>query len=104
VSITDITRSGVIDANGNGILLFQTTRNQVWACQQVSNEALTVGSTASCRLKRDGFLITPLVAQEDAADGLPYITLRPGQKLTVEWSGGVVGASIKALVVYDDGQ
>lgn len=103
MTITDQARSGVIGAAGTATLTFQPTGGQNWVVSQVSISAPTVGASATCVVNRDGYLITPMVPQGDAAAGDPPIVVRNGQRLTVVWGAAVVGAGVQALVIYDDG-
>lgn len=73
-----------------------------YVVRQVSIMAPNVGGSASAGLYRDGMLITPMVAQGDAAAGDPPIDVRPGQTLSVDWTGATSGAQCDALFIYDE--
>lgn len=82
-----------------------TTRTalQKWTVSQVSVEMATAPIGATCTLRKDSALVTPLIPTGDAATGDPPITLRSGQQLTVTFTGCPVGAIGTVYVIYDDG-
>jgi hypothetical protein len=69
---------------------------------QVAAEMASAG-TAVCKIRRNGSLVTPIVASGGAAAGDPPIWLWPGDVMTVEWTGAPVGAVGKVTVFYDLG-
>lgn len=79
------------------------TRLQTWTLQQVSVEMSTAPIGATCELRRNGFLVTPLIATGDAAAGDPPVVLRGTDVCTVTWAGATPGAIGRVLVLFDDG-
>lgn len=71
-----------------------------WEVRQVAVEMLNVTAGASCTVRINGWLISPVVAGGDAAAGDPPIDVGPGDVLTVEWLGGIAGRICKATVFY----
>lgn len=100
---TDQTVTAIADANGDATATITPYRRQVWRVDQVSIEAATGPGTAIAALYKGDFLITPMVAQADAADGAPPIILRPGERMHVRWSGLHPGDQARAIFIYDDG-
>lgn len=99
----EIGLSGVVNASGEATLTMRTTGGARWTVQQVSPDAPNVGSAAGGELRKNGQLISPFVPQGDAIAGDPSILVGPNDRLTVEWTGGTVGAQVSALFIYDDG-
>lgn len=96
-----------VDATGAATITISPTKVGVrWMIRQVGTELIgTAPSGAAAAVRLNGYLITPIVAQADAAAGDPPIPLRGGSdKLTVEWTGCTPGQVAQALVIYDDGQ
>lgn len=79
------------------------SRFQRWMVGQVSVEMSTAPVGATCTIRKDGALISPLIPTGDAASGDPAIPLRQGQTLTVEFVGCVPGDVGTVYVLYDDG-
>jgi hypothetical protein len=103
MSQEEISASTRVDANGDATLTFRTNGGARWSVQQVSPDAPDVGAAAVGNVRKNGRLISPFQPQGDAVDGVPYPVLGPNDSLTVEWTGGVVGTLVSALVIYDDG-
>lgn len=103
MAITDQTVTATADASGNAVATITPYRRQVWRVDQVSIEAADGPGTATAALYKGSFLISPMVAQADAADGAPPVTLRPGERLHVRWSGLDPGNQARAIFIYDDG-
>jgi len=68
-------------------LTAKPTRNQTWEVAQVSVECEAAPTGATCVMRKNGRVVTPLVPNLDAAGGDPPITLRPADELTVTWTG-----------------
>lgn len=94
--------SGAAGAAGTLTLAWKSGR-QVWQVQQVTVEAPDAPGGALCELRKNGALITPLVAASDAAGGDPAITQRPPDRMTVQWTNLTQGNAGYVLVIYDDG-
>lgn len=100
--------SGVADSTGALTVTVQPTSYLPWTVSQVSIEmtgttAVPVPGTTTCVIRKNGFAVSPVVAQLDAAGGDPPIELQPGDQMTVEWSGAAAGNVGKVLVIYDQG-
>lgn len=79
------------------------SRFQAWTVSQVSVEMPTAPIGATCVMRKDGTLITPIIPTGDAAAGEPSIPLRQGQQLTVTFAGCTPGDTGTVYVLYDDG-
>ena len=99
-----VTVQGTIAADGTlRLALPRQDRRLIYTVQQVSTRAPSVGSAAESGLVLDGDQITPMTPQAGAASGDPYIQVRPGSSMYVEWTGATVGALCIATFIYDDG-
>jgi hypothetical protein len=99
---TTATYSAKIGAGGTGTATIQTGHaRQTWDVQQVSVELPAAPIGATCVLRKNGYLVTPLIATGDVADGSPPVTLQPTDTLTVEWAGCTNGTVGKVLLVYE---
>ncbi|SRR6266545_4924288 len=93
--------SATVAANGVATITFKTGGYQTWRITQVSVEMANAPIGTACFLRKNGSLITPLVATGDAASGDPPIDLLPSDIMTVQWSGATPGLSGLAFVVYE---
>lgn len=91
----------VCDATGAATITVRPRSAETWRVTQVAPEMLNVTSGASCSIRINGSLVTPVVAGGDAAGGAPAIDVGPADALTIEWLGGVLGRVCKATVFYD---
>lgn len=105
MATADAYMSTTAGPTGEATITIQTgTRFQSWTVEQVSVEMPAAPVGASCALRKNGVLISPLIATGDVADGSPPIPLRPGETMTVEWAGCTPGDVGNVYVLYDDGQ
>jgi hypothetical protein len=102
--INDDPYSALVKADGTAVITFttQSSRN-VYTVQQVTveNSAAPVGAT--CEIRKNGSLITPMIPTGDAAGGDPPILLRQSDRLTVEFAGCTPGTTCSVFIIYDDG-
>lgn len=92
------------NASGAAVVTIKTrTRLQTWTVTQVSVEMPSAPIGTTCELRRNGFLVTPLVGTGDAASGDPPVILRGTDVLTVTWAGATPGLVGKVLIFFDDG-
>jgi hypothetical protein len=93
---------GTVPASGALTLKITPTRMQQWLIKQVTNEMVGVSASAICTLRKTGvYLVSPLKPDRDTAADPPYVLLRYGDWLTVEWTGAAVGLSGRVFVLYD---
>jgi hypothetical protein len=100
--MTDRPFTCVVTAGGIGTVTIKPDRRMNWSVQQLSNEMLTAPGTAICALRKNGYLVTQLIAQADVAGGDPPVTLLPSDVMTVVWSGATPGDVGKVLVTYEE--
>lgn len=79
------------------------TKLQTWTVSQISVEMPGAPIGATCAIRKDGALITPLIPTGDAASGDPPIVLRPGERITIDFAGCTPGIVGTVFAVYDDG-
>lgn len=94
----------IADSAGKATLPVRLRGNRPRRVMQVSVEmfagaASSVSGSASCALRKNGALVTPLIAQGDAAEGWP-VEDQPGDELTIEWTGATPGNVCSAYVAY----
>jgi hypothetical protein len=105
MALAELVMTGVVPAAATTLTLtIKPTRRQSWTVQQVSCEMESAPAGATCALRKNGTLITPLVPTGDAAAGDPPVPLRAGEVMTVKWSGVTAGLLGRIIVLYDDGQ
>lgn len=96
--------TATVNASGVATVTIRTrTRLQTWTISQVSVEMATAPIGSTCELRRNGFLVTPLIGTGDAASGDPPVILRGTDVCTVTWAGGTPGDIGKVLIFFDDG-
>lgn len=95
--------SAVVGSAGTAVVTIRTKGSVAWVVTQVSVEMEDAPGEATCALRKDGFLVSLLVASGDAAGGDPPIELQPADELTVEWANATPGAVGKVLVFYELG-
>lgn len=103
MSFADAPYTGLIAANGSGQLVHTCTGRQRQSVQSVSINAPGVGGAAVGKIFRGSQFVCFFIATADTPEGVP-VPLRPGEKLIIQWTGAVVGATIDATVWYDDGE
>lgn len=94
--------SATVGASGAGTLTIAPKGVQQWLVRQVSWLVTTVvPSVASVNLKKNGRQISQVTAQRDEIGGEPPVLLRPGDTLTLEYTGLTAGQVINATALYD---
>lgn len=100
--------TGVVGADGRLTITIRPTNTVIWTVSQVTAELMvpdgdSVPAGADCNLRKNGYLLTPLVPNGDSAGGDPAIQLLPQDVMTVEWAGCTPGHIGKVLAIYDQG-
>jgi hypothetical protein len=88
-----------VAADGTATIRFTPTKNQPWLLQQVSIEHADAPSGAAAEFRKNGNLITVMLAT-DVADSDPPIPAAPGDRLEVNWFGATPNASVSVYIVY----
>jgi hypothetical protein len=95
--------SATVAANGTATATIVTgSRRRRWTVSQVSVEMSAAPIGATCALRLNGVLVTPLVPTGDAAGGDPPVTLEGTDVLTVAWAGCTPGQVGSVLALYDE--
>jgi hypothetical protein len=104
MAYAELQATGTAGAAGTLTLTVKAQSRQRWTITQVSIECEDAPGGAECNLRKNGYLITPMVPNSDAAGGDPPIKIAGNDRLTIEWTGLDVGNVGQVLVIYDDGQ
>lgn len=95
----------VIGADGTGTARFRVSDGlSTWRVLQVSVELQAAPSGATCEVRKNGNLVTPIIPTMDTAADEPAVQLRGTDELTVTWSGCTPGQVGQVTFYYDDGQ
>lgn len=94
------TYTGQDAGGGNVTVTVRPPYGEVWTVTQVSVEIASTTAGGSCTLRKNGYLVSPLVVGADAASGDPPVVLLPTDVLTVEWRNVTVGAVGKVSLTY----
>jgi len=95
--------SATVDAAGRATITITPTKGRPWIVSQVSTELDGAPSGAAAFLRKNGNLVTVMVAAGDVADGAPSIPLQVGDRMTVEWTGCTAGQVAKATAFFEEG-
>jgi hypothetical protein len=94
----------VVAADGTAtISISPNTVLRPWVVTQVSIELDGASGYVTCVMRKNGKLVTPMIAVADAAAGDPPVTLAVTDVLTIEWAGAVPGSKATAYVMYHEG-
>lgn len=100
--MADRTYTATVDGTGNATVTIKPDGVQTWVVSQVSVEMPTAPGGATCVVRKNGYSVTPLVAQNDTAGGDPYVTVLPSDRLTVEWALCTTGDTGRVLAFYEE--
>lgn len=99
--VATATYTGKVGAGGTATITIQTRSVRSWRVSQVSIELPEAPNGATCALKKNGYLVSPIIPTGDTAAGDPPVTLRQEDTLTIEWTGCTPNTVGKALVFYE---
>jgi hypothetical protein len=99
--LSDDQFSSIVAADGTATIRFTPTKNRPWKLQQVSTEMRDAPSGAVAELRKNGNLITVMVAS-DVADSDPPVPVVPGDRMEVNWTGGTPGGGVSIYIIYDE--
>lgn len=104
MAVRDEVVSVTVGAAGTASATLRTrTKFQTWTVSQVSVELATAPIGATCQLRKNQVLVTPLIPTGDAASGEPPVVIRTGDQLTVSFAGCTPGSTGTVMFIYDDG-
>lgn len=99
--MADLTATVKIGAAGTGTITLQTRSMRSWKISQISVELAAAPSGATADIRKNGYLVTPVIATGDTAAGDPPVDLRPEDSLTINWYNCTNGQVAKATVFYE---
>lgn len=99
--MADTNLAATVGPDGRAVITITADGRQTWNVQQVSPEMPGAPGGATGQLRKNGSLVAPFEPGADAIGGEPYVRLRLGDTLSVEWSGCTPGAVGRALVIYE---
>ena len=92
-------------ANASGVATVTITisgRTRMWSVSQISTECPSAPIGATCVVRKNGSLVTPLISTGDVAGGDPPLSIRPQDVLTITWTGLTVGTVAAVYIIYDE--
>jgi hypothetical protein len=90
-----------IGAAGTGTINVRTNAAVSWVVAQVSIELPSAPSGATADIRKNDYLVTPMIPSGDVAAGDPRILLRQTDTLSINWAGCTPNTIGKALVLYE---
>jgi hypothetical protein len=99
--VADEQYSATVGANGLASIRFTPTKSRPWLLQQVSTEMRDAPSGATSELRKNGNLITVMLAS-DVADSDPPVPVAPGDRMEINWFGGTPGGTVAAYIIYTE--
>jgi hypothetical protein len=100
--MADATYTGKVGASGTATITVQTRSVRTWVVSQISVELTAAPSGATADIRKNGYLVTPVIPTGDTAAGDPPITVLPTDSLTINWYGCTNGQIAKATVFYEE--
>jgi hypothetical protein len=91
--------SSTVRADGTATIRFTPTKNKPWALLQVSTEYRNAPSGCTAELRKNGNLVTVMLAS-DVADSDPPVPVSPGERMEVNWFGGTAGNVVNCYIIY----
>lgn len=97
----DADYSAKVVVGGTATITIRPDTRRPWIVSQISTELATAPAGSTCALRKNGSLVTSLVAPGDIADGSPAVRVTSSDTLTVIWTGCTVGDVAKAYVIFE---
>lgn len=98
----DTTFEGTVGADGKLRVPIRPDSNTSWVVSQVSVEMPTAPLGATCDLRKNGALVSYLIATGDVAGGDPPVTITQSSFMAVSWAGCTPGAAGLIFIIYDE--
>ena len=99
--MADESYSTRVAANGTATVNFTPTKSRPWLLRQVSIEMANAPSGCTAELRKNGNLITVMIAS-DVADSEPPIPVSPGDRMQVLWYGATPNAIGNVYIIYNE--
>lgn len=96
------TYSVKIGAAGTGTVTIQTRSRRSWIVGQVAVELQAAPAGSTCDLRKNGYLVSPLIPTADVAAGEPFLELLETDTMTVNWAGCTLNQIGKVQVFYQE--
>lgn len=93
--------SAVVGVSGTATISVRPDNRRAWVVSQASTELANAPSGSTCTLRKNGSLITTMVAAGDVAEGAPPIRLGTSDVMTIAWAGCSPGSVAKVYLVFD---
>ncbi len=101
--MADQAYSQAVGANGVATIQIKVTNGiSRWIISQVSAELPSAPAGATCELRKNTNLVTPMIATGDTAGGEPPVDLLGSDVLTVTWTGCTPGTIAKAFIFFEE--
>lgn len=105
MAYADMALSAQVAADGTAMITVRVSNGiGRWTVTQVSTEMGSAPIGSTCELRKNGSMVTPMIATGDVAGGDPPVVLNAADALTVSWAGCTPGDVASAFVIYDDGR
>lgn len=99
--MADLTATAKVGAAGTATITLQTRSMRTWSISQISIELAAAPTGATADIRKNGYLVTPIIPTADTAAGDPPVTLLPSDTLTINWYGCTNGQVAKATIFYE---
>jgi hypothetical protein len=93
--------SATVDAAGEAVIAIETMSQLAWSVRQVSVELEAAPFGSTCTMRKNGRFISYAFPTGDVISEPPPLTLRPGETVTLTWTGCTPGDVASAWVSYD---
>jgi hypothetical protein len=100
--MADATYTGKVGAAGTATITVQTRSMRAWEISQISVELAAAPTGATADIRKNGYLVTPVIPTGDTAAGDPPVRILPTDSLTINWYGCTNGQIAKATVFYEE--
>src|SRR6266536_4911705 len=94
--------TAIVAGDGTAVATITPDRGLTWVVSQVSVELPGAPAGATCAVRKNGALVSPIIPTGDTAAGDPPVVLMLGDALTVEWAGCTPGTVGKVLVLLTE--
>lgn len=99
--MADATYTAKVGAAGTATITVQTRSVRSWVISQISVELSAAPTGATADIRKNGYLVTPVIPTGDTAAGDPPVVILPTDSLTINWYGCTNGQIAKATVFYE---
>lgn len=101
-TVGDSSYTVTVDGAGVAQLTVMPPPRRKWLVTQVSVEMPAAPIGATCDIRKNGALVTPLIPTGDAASGEPPVLLRPNDQMAITFQGCTPGDVGSAWLSYTE--